>query len=232
MGRKTSFPTRWRVLAALLLAGLALIGWGWWHLIHWTPLRSEYPAQGVMVGADDGRASFLAFRAIGADFAYLEASRGAKGRDPTFARNLEAVRSSGMKFGAVHHYDPCVAADLQAANFVTVVPRDDSLLPPAIELDETAQNCGHPVSDAAVESELTTFLNQVEGHAGQPALLKVSQRFEDRYHLVSRIERGLWLERDRFEPEYAGRPWTLWTANSALRSEASGHPVRWVVVQP
>lgn len=232
MGRKKRFPTRWRVAAAILLAVLVALAWGWWGLIHWAPPRSQYPAQGVLVGAADGRASFAAFRAIGANFAYLEASRGASGRDPAFARNLEAVRSARLQFGALHHYDPCVPADLQAANFVTVVPRDDSLLPPAIELDETADNCERPVSDAAVESELTTFLNQVEGHVGKPAILKFSKQFEERYRLANRVDRALWLSRDRFQPDYAGRPWTLWTANSALRSDASPSPLRWVVVQP
>ena len=47
-----------------------------------------------------------------------------------------------------------------------------------------------------------------------------------------RIERNLWLTRDWWQPDYAGRPWTLWTANSALRTEAGDAPVRWVVLQP
>lgn len=236
MGRTKRFPTRWRVMAALLLAALAGGIYAWWQFIHWAPPRNAWPVQGVLIGARDmpptgPGANFVAFKAIGADFAYLEASRGAKGRDPAFARNLAAVRAAGLPFGAVHHYDPCIRADLQAANFVTVVPRDASLLPPAIELEETADECPRPVSDAAVESELMTFLNQVEGHAGKPALLKISRAFEQRYHLASAIERNLWLTRDRFQPDYGGRPWTLWTANSALRSEASAIPVRWVVVQ-
>ena len=83
-----------------------------------------------------------------------------------------------------------------------------------------------------MESELTTFLNQVEGHVGKPAVLKVSVAFEERYHIAGHIERNLWLTRDWFQPDYAGRPWTLWTANGALRTEAGDEPVRWVVLQP
>ncbi|MBO0749261.1 MAG: glycoside hydrolase family 25 protein, partial [Porphyrobacter sp.] len=170
--------------------------------------------------------------AIGARFAYLEASQGAGARDPAFARNLAAAREAGLETGAVHRYDPCVAADKQAANFVTVVPRDRTMLPPAIELDALADKCPSRVSEAAVESELTTFLNEIEGHVGQPAVLKVSKAFEQRYHIAGEIERNLWLTRDGFQPDYAGRPWTLWTANSSYRSEASAAPARWVVLQP
>lgn len=237
MGRKKAFRTRWRVLAGVVLLALIGCAYGWWQFVHWTPPRDAWPVQGVIIGAGDvpsgeDGANFAAFKAIGADFAYLEASYGARSRDSAFARNLAAVRSSGLQFGAIHHYDPCIPAGPQAANFVTVVPRNDSLLPPVIELHETADSCENRVSDGGVESELTTFINQVEGHTGKPSLLKISADFEARHHLASAIERNLWLTRDGFQPDYAGRPWTLWTANAMLRTQASGTPVRWVVVQP
>lgn len=232
MGKKRAYSWRRRiaalVLLLVLLAGVSL----WWQAQHWAPDRQEYPVQGVLIGAQDGKANFNALRAIGVGFVYLEASEGASGRDPSFAGNLQRVRESGLQFGAVHRYDPCIAADRQAANFVTIVPRDDALLPPAIELETLAEGCGDPASEAAVESELTTFLNQVEGHAGKPAVLKLSSEFEERYHIAARIERNLWLERDWFQPDYAGRPWALWTANSALLTEAGDEPLRWVVLQP
>lgn len=232
MGRKRAISTRWRVLAAVLLLALAGAGWLWWRFSHWTPTRGAYPVQGVLIGARDGRPNFASLKAVGADFAYLEASLGGNARDPDFARNLAAARTAALRAGALHVYDPCVPADVQAGNFVTVVPRDGALLPPAVELDKTADDCVSSVSDAGVESELTTFLNQIEGHAGKPALLMVSKRFETRYHLAGRIDRNLWLTRDWFEPDYAGRPWTLWTANGQLRSDASARPLRWVVAQP
>jgi lysozyme len=229
MGRKRAFPWRRRFAALLLLAVLIGGSWAWWHGQHWRPAAEDYPAQGVLLGSRDGTVNFRAFAAIGAQFVYLEASDGAAARDAAFARNLRAVRDSGLSYGAVHRYDPCVPADRQAANFITTVPRDGGLLPPAIALDKLAEDCPNSVSEAAVESELTTFLNQIEGHAGQPAMLKLSPAFEERYGIAARLERNLWLERDWFEPDYAGRPWTLWTANSAYRNEASEG---WVVLQP
>ena len=35
----------------------------------------------------------------------------------------------------------------------------------------------------------------------------------------------------RARPDYAGRPWLLWSANSQLVSEATEEPIEWVVVQ-
>ena len=232
MGRKRAVSWRARIAALVLLVALGAGGWAWWQAQHWAPPRAEFPVQGALIGAADGMVSFKALRAIGADFVYLEASEGAAGRDSRFAANLRRVRASGLRFGAVHAYDPCVPAERQAANFVTTVPRDDALLPPAIALAKLAEHCPDPVSEPAVESELTTFLNQIEGHVGKPAVLKLSPEFEERYGIAGHIERNLWLSRDWLQPDYAGRPWALWTANSALRTEAHDEPVRWIVLQP
>lgn len=231
MGRKRAFSWRKRVAALILLVAIGGGGWTWWQAQHWRPDLQAFPVQGVIVGVADGETDFRAFKAIGASFAYIEASDGGGRRDPAFTRNLRSVRGSGLNFGAIHRYDPCIPAERQSANFVTIVPRDQGLLPPAIELDRTAENCSTRVSEAAVESELTTFLNQVEGHVGQSAVLMVSPQFEDRYHIASKVERNLWLTRGWFQPDYGGRPWTLWTANTSYRNEASAAPVRWVVVR-
>jgi lysozyme len=231
MGRKQAHSWRRRVAALVLL--VTLIGGAvvWWQARHWTPLRSAYPVQGALVGAADGELDFRALRAVGASFVYIEASQGASGRDAGFASNLRKAQGSGLQFGVVHDYDPCVPAERQAANFVTIVPRDATLLPPVIALDKLAVDCTDRTSEEAVESELTTFLNQVEGHVGKPAVLKVSAPFEDRYAISARMERNLWLDRDWFPPDYAGRPFTLWTANSAYRTEGAPGTLRWVVLQ-
>ncbi len=232
MARKGPRAWRLRLLAALLLVGIVGGTGAWWHLRHWQPERAAWPMQGAEIGSEDGAIDWKALKGSGADFVYLDASASTFARDPAFVENFEAVRAAKLQTGAVHRYDPCQPADKQSANFVTVVPRDATLLPPAIELDQLADNCPVKVSDAAVESELMTFINQIETHTGKAALLKVTSRFEKRYHIATAIDRNLWLVRDRFQPDYGGRPWTLWTANSALDTQAEEEPVRWIVVQP
>lgn len=223
---------RLRLLGLAALLALGVGGWLWWQQQHWQPPRAAYPMQGAEVGSGDGEVDWKALKAIGADFAYLDASASAFARDDRFARNLEDAKAARLQVGALHRYDPCQPAERQAANFVTVVPRDSTLLPPAVELDRLGDDCPAPVSDQAIESELTTFLNQIETHTGKPAILKITPRFQSRYRIAARIDRNLWLVRTRFQPDYAGRPWTLWTANAALATEAGPAPLRWVAVQP
>lgn len=223
---------KWQIVGALVLFGMIAGGWYWWHMRHWVPEASAYPEQGIEIFAASGAVDFTAARALGAKFVYIEASIGATGKDPNFSSNLEHAREAGLQVGAVHRFDPCSSADGQSANFVTLVPRGEGLLQPAIALAKTAQNCPTAVSEAAIESELMTLINQIEKHAGRPVILKIMPGFEKEYQIASRIERNLWLVRTGREPDYAGRPWLLWTANESLRSEISPEPIAWVVVQP
>jgi len=239
MAKKKSRKTtkgkgRWKLhlLALMVLAGLAAAGWYWWDMRYWAPAEAIYPDQGVSVSESQGIIGFETVRALGGKFAYVEASRGSNGQDARFVRNLDAAERAGLQVGALHLFDPCEAADGQSANFARVVPRDPDLLPPVLLLNKTAEACESRVSDAAVESELMILINQVELHVGKPVILKPSKAFEVRYRIAGRVERDLWLMRDRFLPDYAGRPWLLWSANAARATQASNEPVEWVVVQP
>jgi lysozyme len=228
--RRGAWPLRLAALALLVV--LVGIGAAWWHMRHWLPSRAQWPQQGAQISAMDGPVDWTALKAIGADFVYLDATASAFAHDAAFLSNLDNARAARLEVGAVHIYDPCQPADKQAANFVTAVPRDAKLLAPAVELDRLADDCPMKVSEAAVESELMTFVNQVETHAGKPVILKVSARFENRYHIAKSLNRTLWLVRNRFAPDYAGRPWSLWTANDMLITDADARPLRWLVVQP
>ncbi|MAC29973.1 MAG: lysozyme, partial [Erythrobacter sp.] len=193
---------------------------------------SAWPDQGALVSAGDGAVDFDTLAGLGARFVYLEASDGAGRGDIAFAQNFARARNAGLAVGAAHRFDPCTVADGQSANFVTMVPRDGDLLPPAILLETTAEDCPARVSDAAVQSELTTLVNQIEAHSGKPAILGPDEDFEQAYAPSRRFDRQLWLTRSWFEPDYAMRPWLMWTANRWYKTEAAQQPLRWVIVRP
>lgn len=223
---------RRRLWAALLLVLLAAGAAVWWQALVWRPERSRFPVQGLWVDDHDGAPDWRTLKAGGADFVYLTASEGPDRRDPLFGDGIEAARAAGMQAGAVHVYDLCAPADAQAANFVTTVPREKDLLPPAIALDIDQRSCPEPPGEATLQSELTTFLNQVEKHVGKAAILMPSRGIEARYHLAAVLDRNLWLVQDYLAPGYAGRPFVMWTASRRARVAGMEGPARWVVVQP
>lgn len=220
------------ILAVLIAAPLGVAGWLYLDLRTWQPPESEFPEQGADLSGVAGPVNFVILKGSGADFVYLPASAGATERSGAFTARLAEARAAGLEAGAIHRFDPCVPADGQSANFVTIVPRDAALLPPAIELVDTGAECLENVTSGQVRSELTILANQIESHAGRPAILKVSREFEAAHGVAARIERNLWLVRTRLEPEYGGRPWLIWTANENFRSGASEEPVAWAVVRP
>ena len=218
-------------LFLLLIAAIG-VAYAWYEGRSWRPDETLWPDQGALVSAADGAVDFGTIAGLGAKFVYLEASDGAGRKDAGFAQNFARARAAGLEVGAAHRFDPCAVADGQSANFVTMVPRDAGLLPPAILLERTAENCPSRVSDAAVQSELTTLVNQIEAHSGKAAILAPVEEFEEAYAPSRKFERQLWLTRSWFEPEYATRPWLMWTANRWYQTEAAQEPLRWVVVQP
>ncbi len=227
-------PRRWllRLAALAVLFGLAFAGWLWWDMRDWRPDPGAYPEQGALVPAGTAPVRFETLKAIGAQFVYLPLGPGAASEAPGgFADRFIAARRAGLQVGVVLPFDPCLGADAQSGVFAQMVPRDAGLLPPAIALESLAEGCDPKVSDAAVESELMTLINQIELHAGKPAILKLSPAFQDRHKTATSLGRDLWLARDRARPDYAGRPWLLWSANSARVTEASAQAVEWVVVQ-
>lgn len=225
-GAKSRFVRAGAVLLAALL-GIYVV---WTYLTGWTPSRDEYPVQGIVVSAANGKPDWARLGATGVDFAYVTAVEGAHGRDTQFQANLQAVQEAGVRFGALHHFDICRLASDQATLFITTVPRNDRALPPAVQLDFSDTCKGRP-NRALVLSELATFLGQIEAHSGMPAILLLTPEFEKEYQVSKAIDRTVWLEGNWFLPDYSARPWVMWTANTARQIDGVDGPVRWVVVR-
>lgn len=219
-----------RLLLALVLVGaLALAAILFMH--KWTPARDQYASQGVYVGAANGPIDWSQLAATGVDFAYISATHGNSERDPAFTRNMSGAGDAGVRYGAVHHFDLCRLSGDQATAFVTGVPRRQNALPPVVALD-FAGPCQDRPARAIVLSELGTLLSLVEQHSGKPALLRISKEFEELYRISGAINRTVWLDGDFFPPDYAAKPWVMWTANSHKRVSGVDGPVDWLVVRP
>lgn len=230
MARRTyrGMLARFGAVLAILAAGG---GAAWIYACGWTPSRATYPVQGVTVSSDMGALDWGSVRASHPDFAYIRASAGAGRRDPAFAANWAGARAVGMRYGATHDFSLCSPAADQATTFVTTVPRDNAALPPVVRLALTPDCAARPGRDAVL-SQLNTFLNLIEGHSGKPAVVRVSKAFDALYDIGDGVNRTLWLDRNFFPPNYATRPWVMWTASDIHRLDGVDAPVEWDVVKP
>jgi len=220
-----------QLAAMMALGALIYSAWFWYDMRSWKPDEALYPEQGAAIPSGAAGVRFKTLKATGADFVYLELGPVAAPPDPGFREHMHAAKTAGLKVGILQPFDPCQRADPQSARFTRMVARDAELLPPAIALIRLPESCSERVSDAAVTSEVTTLVNQIEAHAGKPVILKLGKDFEARLRLADALDRDLWLSRDRSRPRYAQRPWLLWSANEQLVSEAMEQPIEWVVVQ-
>lgn len=214
---------------AILLGIAALIARHF--IVGWAPARSEYPVQGISVDQSHGDIIWHVAGATGVDFAYITATDGAQGRDAAFAANLKGARAAGIRHGALHEYRLCDRASDQATLFVITVPRADNMLPPAVRLSYD-NSCAKRPSRAFILSELNTFLNQLEGHSGKPAVIAVTKDFDADYDISSGLNRTFWLEDNFFPPDYAAKPWVIWRASDMRRIDGIEGPVNWNVVRP
>jgi lysozyme len=214
------------IVLAVLLGAFVL----WRVIIGWAPSRDEYPVQGIVVDASNGKPTWSMLAATGVDFAYLTATEGTKDRDPSFAANLEGVREAGIRYGALHVFDICRLASDQATLFITTVPRSPNALPPAVALDYS-DTCSSKPDRALILSEVSTFLSQIEAHSGTQAILMLGEEFEEQYRISAAIDRNVWLERTWLLPDYAAKPWVMWTANRSRRIDGIEGRVHWAVVR-
>ncbi|MBT2185904.1 glycoside hydrolase family 25 [Sphingobium sp. H33] len=220
-----------RILLAVLLGSALILTVLFLFVRGWTPSHSRYPMQGISLTAESGEVNWRMAHAAGADFAYLLATSGAETRDPSFDDYLAGAKAQGLRYGPIHRYNLCRLASEQATRFIATVPRDPAMLPPVVQLD-FFPNCAKRPSRDTLLAELNTFLNQIETHSAKPALLRVSHDFEAEYDVASGINRTLWLEGDFFPPDYATRPWVMWTASTWKRVEGIDGPLEWDVVRP
>ncbi len=218
------------LIAAVLL--VALVGGSSFVLLRdWAPSRARYPLQGVTVSADSGEINWTAAKLSGVDFAYLVASSGGQDRDTSFAANLDGARAVGIRYGAIHRYNLCASATAQATAFISTVPRDAAMLPPVVAIAFSPLCPARPSRDKLL-AELNIFLNQIEMHSAKPAILRITRDVEAHYDLSSGINRTLWLEGDFLKPDYATRPFVLWTASTWKRVRGIMGPLEWDVVRP
>ncbi|RUY24208.1 lysozyme, partial [Mesorhizobium sp. M7A.F.Ca.US.001.04.2.1] len=94
----------------------------------------------------------------------------------------------------------------QAKNFISVVPHDQPLLPPVVDI-EFGGNCPQRPTPEQLNAELAAFLALVEATFGKPAIVYLTDEAAQTY--AGRIAaRPLWLRSLLLEPDRDD--WVYW----------------------
>lgn len=194
-------------------AGLAGLGALFAALIYtyyvtYRPDPSRFPVQGIDVSHHQGEINWPAV-AANVSFAYIKATEGGDFRDRRFIENWRAAKAAGIVRGAYHFYTLCRAADLQAANFSAVVPREAGMLPPALDL-EFGGNCPARPTVDAVKAELAVFSDAVFSSYGVRPVLYVTREFLKAYGTALPSHSGLWIRSIAWAPYRSEGPWVFW----------------------
>jgi lysozyme len=146
------------VLACLVAAGCFL------YFRPFSPDRGRYPVRGIDVSHHQGLIDWQRVAADDVAFAVIKATEGGDHVDDAFALNLREARAAGLAVGAYHFFTFCRPGADQARNFISIVPRNQPLLPPVVDI-EFGGNCPQRPSPEQLNAELSAFLAPVEAAA-------------------------------------------------------------------
>ncbi len=178
----------------------------------------SYPVQGIDASRYQGAIDWPQAAAAGVSFAYLKATEGGDGLDPTFATNWQGAARAGIPRGAFHFFYWCRPAAEQARWFIRNVPRTPGALPPVLDLEWTpfSPTCTLRPDPATVRAETQIFLNIIERHYGQRPIIYTSPDIYAAAQLSRLKGYEFWLRSvaDRPANVYRGQAWTFWQYSS------------------
>ncbi|ESY40729.1 lysozyme [Mesorhizobium sp. LNJC380A00] len=191
--------------ASLVFAGIVAAG-GIFYFRTFSPDRDSYPVRGIDVSHHQGEIDWRRVAADDVAFAVIKATEGGDHVDDAFAKNLREARAAGLAVGAYHFFTFCRPGADQAKNFIAVVPHDQPLLPPVVDI-EFGGNCPQRPSPEQLSAELQAFLGPVEAAFGKPAIIYLTDEAEDAYAGQMAV-RQRWLRSLAFKPSEDG--WIYW----------------------
>lgn len=197
-----------QAMAFLGAVGVLVLAVVYSYFATYEPNRENYPVRGIDVSHHQGTIDWPEVASDDVEFAFMKATEGGDFVDPRFQQNWRESDQAGIPRGAYHFFTYCRPAKEQAANFIATVPREAQSLPPVLDL-EYLGNCRARPSIEEMRREILTWLDRVESHYGQGAILYVTHEFYDAYLSHMTIDRQLWLRSLVREPSFA-RPWTIW----------------------
>jgi lysozyme len=182
--------------------------WDAWRTFWFGPDPDRFPVRGIDVSHHQGAIDWARVKQSGHSFAFLKATEGADFRDTRFIENWRRARDAGLVTGAYHFFTFCSPGLAQAENFLAVAPRDEPMLPLAVDVEFTG-NCVGWQSIPQIQTELVAFVEHVRAHAGSAPLLYTTEDVRLELVPVELQQHAYWM-RSLWGKPSAAIDWHFW----------------------
>jgi lysozyme len=175
---------------------------------------AAYPVHGTDVSKYQGDIDWPTAKANGVSFAFIKATEGGDRLDDKFVQNYSAAKAAGVPRSAYHFYYFCTPAAIQAAWYISNVPRDPSALPPVLDMEwnDKSPSCKLRPTPEIVRQEMSVWLAKVERHYGKRPIIYVTPDFyaENIDGYFQSYEFFLRAVADHPSNVYPKRKWAFW----------------------
>jgi lysozyme len=181
---------------------------------HNSVFANKYKVKGIDVSHYQGEIDWSKVTtSYNFQFAYIKATEGRDYTDEFFNDNWVNAKANNLLVGAYHFFTTQSTGEQQAEHFINVVPNEEGLLPPVIDIEIDMNK-----NIETIEQELTTLSNQLEQHYKKRPILYVTYATFNRY-ISSRFEdHEIWIRDIVKYPTIKGkREWTFWQYNNRGR---------------
>lgn len=175
------------------------------------PSVTRYPVRGVDVSAYQGEIDWEVLSRQGIQFAFIKATEGSGFVDKKFADNYEGAMATGLRVGAYHFFSYDSSGETQAENFISVVPDDDRLLPPVIDLEFYGDKEMNLPEKDKTQQELSVLIAALKAHYGKSPIIYATEKSYRLYVAGAFEENDIWIRNVVRKPRLSdGRAWTFW----------------------
>lgn len=174
------------------------------------PSLSSYPVQGLDVSHHQGVINWSKIDTTQFQFVFIKASEGESFVDKRFLNNWQAAQKQGLQVGAYHFFTFCKTGAVQAKNFINVVPKQATALPPVIDLEYDG-NCSKNKSKAQLLHEIQAMEAILFQHYQKKPIFYVTENFYNDYLIGQFLNNPLWYRNIYNKPSIKdNRSWLFW----------------------
>jgi lysozyme len=198
------------MLTLIVLGVMEYQGFIW----HNSLFASRYEVKGLDVSHFQGN---IDWDRVSSDskwrFVYIKATEGMDMTDEQFMANWEGAKRVGLKRGAYHFFTTQSAGVDQANHYIANVPKDESSLPPVIDIEIALDK-----DKDKVRQELKQLCNTLEAFYLQKPILYVTYGTFNTYIADHFENYEIWMmDIIKFPTLKGNRDWTFWQYNHRAR---------------